>query len=327
MDMKKPFIHELPDAKDLFESISFEKAESEDKEILPIIIEKDYWLMHCLWGLQQQGYQFELKGGTSLSRGYNLIDRFSEDIDIQIHPTDELPVGKNQDKASHVKARERFFDQLAAGLDVPGLEFKRDSTFDDKKLRGAGIRGEYTSFFEANLAYDQTDNLLKPGVLLEVGFDKTNPNTACDITSWAYDRVNELGLDVIDNRAFKVPCYNLEYTFVEKLQTISTKYRQYIEDKEFPINFLRHYYDVYKLLGSKRVLDFIGTDDYIEHKILRFRSADEKNIKKNDAFIISDSKVRGLFSKEFEKKSAMYFGGQPQFNEILERIAEHVDEM
>ena len=324
--MKKPFIHELLDVKDLFERIATEKAENENKEILPTIIEKDYWLMHCLWGLQQQGYKFELKGGTSLSRGYNLIDRFSEDIDIQIYPADELPVGKNQDKASHIKEREQFFDQLAAEIKIPGLEFKRDPIFDDKKFRGAGIRGEYTSFFEDSLAY-QGDNLLKPGVLLEVGFDQTNSNTPCNIASWAYDKVNELDLDVIDNRALGVACYNPEYTFVEKLQTISTKYRQYIEDKEFPINFLRHYYDVYKLLVNKRVLDFIGTDDYFEHKNLRFRSADEKNIKKNDAFIISDSQVRELFSKEFEKKSAMYFGRQPQFDEILKKIAEHIGKL
>lgn len=33
------------------------------------LVEKDYWLMHSLWALQQQGWQFELKGGTSLSKG------------------------------------------------------------------------------------------------------------------------------------------------------------------------------------------------------------------------------------------------------------------
>lgn len=59
--------------------------------------------MHCLWGMQQQGFQFELKGGTSLSKGFNIIERFSEDIDIQIHPSedDNVKVGKNHDKDSH----------------------------------------------------------------------------------------------------------------------------------------------------------------------------------------------------------------------------------
>jgi predicted nucleotidyltransferase component of viral defense system len=42
--------------------------------------------MHVLYGLKNQGLAFELKGGTSLSKGYKIIKRFSEDIDIYIHP-------------------------------------------------------------------------------------------------------------------------------------------------------------------------------------------------------------------------------------------------
>jgi len=41
------------------------------------LVEKDYWIMHVLYGLKKQGFTFELKGGTSLSKGYGLIDRFS----------------------------------------------------------------------------------------------------------------------------------------------------------------------------------------------------------------------------------------------------------
>lgn len=40
--------------------------------------------MHVLWGLQAQGFAFELKGGTSLSKGFGVIHRFSEDIDIHV---------------------------------------------------------------------------------------------------------------------------------------------------------------------------------------------------------------------------------------------------
>lgn len=39
-----------------------------EEGVSPYLIEKDYWLMHVLWGLQQQGWCFELKGGTSLSK-------------------------------------------------------------------------------------------------------------------------------------------------------------------------------------------------------------------------------------------------------------------
>jgi predicted nucleotidyltransferase component of viral defense system len=98
------FLHELPDVKELFLVVSDEKA------IHPSIVEKDYWVMHTLWGLQQQGFEFELKGGTSLSKGFKIIDRFSEDIDIQIHPDSSLEVkaGKNHNKKAILK-QEKFF--------------------------------------------------------------------------------------------------------------------------------------------------------------------------------------------------------------------------
>ena len=51
-----------------------------------MLVEKDYWIMHCLYGLQQLERRFELNGDTSLSKGYGIINRFSEDIDIRIRP-------------------------------------------------------------------------------------------------------------------------------------------------------------------------------------------------------------------------------------------------
>jgi len=237
------FLHELPDVKQLFEVVG------KEKQIIPIIVEKDYWLMHCLWGLQQQGFQFELKGGTSLSKGFHIIERFSEDIDIQIHPDSSLDVktGKNHNKPSHIKERKDFFNSIAGQLNIPPIHFSRDNNFDEpRKMRNAGIRGEYHSLFS-------TLSALKPGIVLELGFDQTTPNMPCNISSWALDKALSLNIDIIDNHAKQVKCYCPEYTFVEKLQTISTKYRLQQKYQTMPINFLRHYYDVYQLLSLNRI--------------------------------------------------------------------------
>jgi hypothetical protein len=95
--------------------------------------------MHALWALQQHGFAFELKGGTSLSKGYGLIHRFSEDIDILIHPEAPLPVGRNHDKPAHVEQRRAFFDGLPARLALPGfVEVVRDPAFDDVRMRAPG---------------------------------------------------------------------------------------------------------------------------------------------------------------------------------------------
>lgn len=307
-------LHQLPDAKELFEIVAAEK------ELLPIIIEKDYWIMHCLWGLQQQGYKFDLKGGTSLSKGFNIIERFSEDIDIQIYPNSiEVKTGKNQNKTTHIESRRDFFNQVSNNLSVPSMTFSRDYRFDDQaKMRSGGIRGEYDSFFSKI-----TD--LKEGIVLEVGFDQTVPNIPCDITSWVYEKAKVLNLNIIDNRAKKVLCYLPEYTFVEKLQAISTKYRLQQETQSMPVNFLRHYYDIYKLLEAEQVLKFIGSKEYIAHKQIRFRENDEFNIVKNLAFTIPDLNVRNLYAQEFKRKSAIYFSKQIDFKEILSRIKQYIE--
>jgi predicted nucleotidyltransferase component of viral defense system len=71
------------------------KILGEKKGIEPGLVEKDYWIMHVLYGLKQQGFDFELKGGTSLSKGYKIIHRFSEDIDIHIKPPAKFGINEN----------------------------------------------------------------------------------------------------------------------------------------------------------------------------------------------------------------------------------------
>ena len=187
-------------------------------------------------------------------------------------------------------------------------------------MRSAGIRAEYSSQFVSIPG-------LKEGIVLELGFDQTNPNLPCDITSWAFEKAKSFNLPIIDNRAKQVVCYCPEYTFVEKLQTISTKYRIQQENNTMPVNFLRHYYDVYKLLENERVLNFIGSTKYVAHKQHRFRTLDEINIGKNPAFTIPNSDVRKLYDEEFKMKSALYFGDQPELEEILERIYKHINHL
>ena len=70
------------------------------------------------------------------------------------------------------------------------------------------------------------------------------------------------------------------YTFVEKLQTISTKFRQQQEKGSSPADFMRHYYDVYQPARATEVQAFIGTEAYKAHKTKRFPKADNPNIRK-----------------------------------------------
>lgn len=316
--MPHDFLHNHPQFADLIRIVADEKG------IDPALVEKDYWIMHCLYGLQQLSYTFQLKGGTSLSKGHKIIGRFSEDIDILIEPPADRDVktGKNQNKPAHIQSRKGFYDWLAQTIKIDGIaSVERDSEFDDvPNYRSGGIKLNYTTVVEAMEG-------LRDGVLLEVGFDTVAPNAPKDISSWVYDHAVAHKVDVIDNRAKAVPCYDPGYTFVEKLQTVSTKFRKQQADGIDPVEFMRHYYDVYELLKQPDVQNFIGTDAYKAHKQARFRQGDNQNIAENEAFLLNDGKTRALYADAYERSSALYYAGKPVFDELLAKIREWADKL
>ena len=313
----KPFLHELNDFDELIQVVSGEHG------IAPQLVEKDYWIMHCLFGLTSQGFSFQLKGGTSLSKGYGIIDRFSEDIDIQIDPPAGMDVkyGKNHTKKSHIESRRKYFEWLAREIKIPGIDsVEIDPAYDDPsgKYRNVGIQLKYPNTLDPLKG-------VKDGVLLEVGFDDVEPNDPVDISSWAYSKAaSQKGLLFSDNLAYGIKCYRPGYTFVEKLQTISTKFRSQQKAGVFQNNFLRHYYDIYCLLESPDVQKFIGTAAYIAHKKKRFRKGDELEIKKNEAFLLSAPEVRAQYKVKYEKTADLYYKGIIPFESILERIQQNI---
>ncbi|MCF6259520.1 MAG: nucleotidyl transferase AbiEii/AbiGii toxin family protein [Gammaproteobacteria bacterium] len=319
MSANPPYLHDLEGFPDLIQIVATELG------IIPQLVEKDYWIMHCLHVLTVLGFVFELKGGTSLSKGFGIIERFSEDIDIHIDPVAgsvkppfSVFTGKNQiKKAVHINSRKNYYDWLAENIVIDGVEsVERDTAFDDEDFyRNGGIRLNYKSHYDGLSG-------LKDGILLEVGFDDTAPNSEVDIASWAYKKAGASSIAFFDNCAKKIKCYHPGYTFVEKLQTVSTKYRQQRKSGDFPVNFMRHYYDLAKLLDHADVQSFIGTPEYHERKKVRFRIGDNLNISENDAFLIADTDVRETYKNAFDATRSLYYCSPPDFDEILNKIQE-----
>lgn len=312
-------LHEREDFADLIRIVADERG------LLPALVEKDYWIMHCLYGLGAQGFGFELKGGTSLSKGFGIIQRFSEDIDIRIDPACapfEVFTAANQTKkARHIESRREFYDWLSANIHIDGIVgVTRDHAFDDEKYRSGGIRLHYESPFDHPTG-------LKEGILLEVGFDDTTPNMPRTISSWAFDRAAKAHVAARDNRAVDVSCYHPGYTFVEKLQTVSTKFRQQQSTGELPPNFLRHYYDISQLLDHPDVAAFIATPEYHARKEQRFRKDDKLIIAENEAFLLSDLATREQYVLAYQATAPLYFSGQPDFEDILRKIGAEVDRL
>ncbi|MCF1715393.1 nucleotidyl transferase AbiEii/AbiGii toxin family protein [Flavihumibacter sp. RY-1] len=315
--MPPKFLHEIPEFPDLLSILERET------NIVAGLIEKDYWIMHSLYGLQQLNFDFEMKGGTSLSKGFGIIQRFSEDIDIQIHPPAELNVVSDPKKKNKeaVDSRKNFYDWLNDNIQIPGITaVTRDTTFDNlDTYNSGGIRLLYPTV-------TSTVPGMKEGILLEVGFDTVTPNEPVTISSWAFDRAySTSGIDIIDNRAVDVKCYHPGYTFVEKLQTIVTKFRREQESGKENPNLMRQYYDVFSLLADQRVNAFIGTEAYHAHKAARFLGKDKETVLQTcEALLLSDPDKRKRFIERYEATQALYYKGQPPFEDLLARIHEHL---
>ena len=321
------FLHEHSDFKALMEIVASEQGIKD-----PYLVEKDYWIMHCLWGLAEVGLKFELKGGTSLSKGYQCINRFSEDIDIKITQNSEYKDtifnGKNQDEEKHTDSRRKYFDWIRDFLHgkIPGLTaVTRDNNFDEDAFRSGGVRLIYDSHFGTPIEG------LKEGVLLEIGFDTTTPNQPLDISSWALKKAqNTPNVFVRDNTAKGVVCYEPKHTFVEKLQALLKKFKQYKDEKKgkgnLPENFIRHYYDLYQLIDRADVQQFIGTTEYHEFKKLRFKSLDNK-VSNSEALKLSNEVDRNVFEKEYNRSANLYYKGRPTLETILRRFAKDLDRL
>lgn len=267
-----------------------------------------------------------MKGGTSLSKGYRLIDRFSEDIDIHINPPKKLGINENPKNTNrnNIERKKQFYKKLASEIKIDGVrEIKRDTAFDDLNgYNSAGIR----------LLYESVTSPIegvKEGILLEVGFDNIATNHPIAISSWAYDRasnIKEIGL--IDNRATQIPCYDPRYTLIEELQAIATKFRRELQTGQSSSNYIRQYYDVYSLLSETSVQQFIGSKEYHLYKQKRFPKEDlEIPTRNNEAFLLNDPKNRENLERRYNSSKALYYNGQPPFSEVIERIHNFIDRM
>jgi len=106
------FVHDDPDFPDLV------RIAANKRRLSLGLVEKDYWVTHTLWALHAAGFEIWFKGGTSLSKGFALIERFSEDLDLKIEPgsVTALP-GVSTWKSEGTKAtaeRKGHFEKLDA---------------------------------------------------------------------------------------------------------------------------------------------------------------------------------------------------------------------
>ena len=296
----------------------------------PDIAEKDYYVTEALSALSRDfRHEIVFKGGTSLSKGWGLIDRFSEDIDIfvRMDPTDE---------ASKTMFARKTRTKLRSLQDVvetvPGLQLE-DSFHVPGKSRDARYRYHSVIGDEAGLA---------PTVRLEMGVRSSgDPSTEREIDSiiWSFAR-QQAGIPSVDvPDAFKLDLLSITRTFVEKLSCVHSLVRHHL-DHGAPIGRnVRHYADLYALLGHAEVVRFAGTDEYVsirddiaENTAAWFPNAiplEPGGTFADSPALLPSNALLGILRSAYdaEVRPLFYRGEPPTFDEIFRRLEPFIPQL
>ena len=264
------------------------EAASAYHKLQPAFIEKDYWVTYVLKNIALSDYhnQIVFKGGTSLSKAYHCIERFSEDVDLALLKTGE-------ETNSQLK---RLIENIEA-IATYGLNYQKDP----KESKGGHLRKTYWQYPKFNS--DKTGTAGE-NILVEINcFTTPIPHKTMAICSYVGDFLIKNGfLDLINNydlHPFNLQILSLERTFYEKLLSLTRLSYEGVDKLKVKI---RHFYDLHQLFHSPNLGEFL------------FESENFSLI----VHIQRDDKSNPIFRGEWEDKKLYDAPIIAQFEEIWE---------
>ncbi len=316
------------------------KAE-EEKRLQAASVEKDFWVcwaLRELFGLPGLGGRMTFKGGTSLSKAWGLIDRFSEDIDIVV---DRAPLGfagnASPEKAPNkTQIRKRLDDLMAAcrrwvQVDLkPALEARvaerlgtRDTWrlfVDPEASDGQCLLFEYPSAFPATEA-----GYVNPIVKIELGARSDDwPSDARVVTPY----VNELLVRESAEPFARVPALAAERTFWGKALLLHEEtFRP--ADKPRRTRMARHYYDIWCLItrgvAERALADEAMFERVAAHREIFFRLGwvDYSTLRRGSLRLAPPDRHRDDWRRDYDAMAEpMFYGERPAFDEILRVVGD-----
>ena len=215
---------------------------AEARGLPPAFVEKDYWVTHTLWALHEAEWEIWFKGGTSLSKGFGLIHRFSEDLDLRLDSVMLPPVSSwTGDRTKATRERQAYFLRLSESVAVADCQVERDLNRIDERWRSVDLMVIYPGHHLAALG------VLSPFVRLELGNARVTPFVVCPLGSFIHAWLIERGQfdGFIDNRPKGVRCVHPMVTLIEKIDAIQRRFER--EPLE-PAGFVRHYEDAARII-------------------------------------------------------------------------------
>jgi len=313
---------------------TFRKAET-DIGLSEDITEKDFWvcwILKELFQLNEIKDNLTFKGGTSLSKVYKVIDRFSEDIDISV---ERVFLGFKDDKdPANVgpKQAKKLIDELGDACQkfVRGDLYNQLEIIIKSKLGSSDWKLEIdeddndgqTILFTYPKLTTKASEYIRPVVKIELGARSDHwPVSMQKISPY----VAEILPSPLNEMDAEIRVLNIERTFWEKA-TILHKYAHYPEAKIVPERQSRHFFDFYCLLKSHGKVKALENIDLLEkvaaHKNLYFKAAwaNYLTAKQGSLKLIPQDKVMKAMKADYKAMSEMFPGNVPTWQEIVSLI-------
>lgn len=308
------------------------QATAQKMGIRPDVIEKDFWVCFMLDHLFHDcEYKdaFVFKGGTSLSKSYHVIKRFSEDIDLildwrkiikdESNPWDERSKTKQDiyNKQINNAAAQFYMDSL-----VPTLNAELS-----KKLgKGNWIEIDADDVMVLNFIYPQTfeTEYIIPHVRLEIGpLAEWIPSHITRIVPFAAEYYEWL----FEQKSTEIMTIDAERTFWEKI-TILHKIANFPDGKTLPHRYARHLYDVY-CLGNSDIKqsafvrkELLEKDVTFKQKFYYAKSAHYETATLKTIKLLPAQEILQPLKEDYAAMSNMFYGDTPNFEEILMYLTE-----
>jgi predicted nucleotidyltransferase component of viral defense system len=293
-------------------------------------VEKDWWVtlsLNIIFSLPYANH-IVFKGGTSLSKAWDLIERFSEDIDLVIdrkHLGFEGELSKSQvkklRKASYSFIGTEFYNDINNELIKLGVS--------DYELVVQETKNTDTDPLIIELRYKsltEESEYLKPRVLIEVGarslMEPVDEKAIISIVSSEFSQLPFAEKEIV------IPVVSPKRTFLEKIFLLHEEFQK--ETKFIRVERMsRHLYDLEKLMdtnhGIEALKDIVLYNTIVEHRqnFNAIRGIDYANHIPKSIKIVPPEETIKHWEKDYKTmQESMFYGSTISFDKLMERITE-----